>query len=133
MACSWTAGPNSAPAIVNLIYLPTAFLSGLWVPIQVLPEILQRVAVAHGAERDLDRAGVVESVPPDGVAKAKRLERPHLHRVAGLQLDVTVERGVLARVGAGPRFSDELFGDLSVDGVDRIRGWCAHVVRSLPR
>ncbi|MDO3385809.1 ABC transporter permease [Gilvimarinus sp. SDUM040013] len=33
-----------APAVVNLIYLPMAFLSGLWLPIQYFPEILQKAA-----------------------------------------------------------------------------------------
>lgn len=37
-------GPNSAPAVVNLVYLPMAFGSGLWVPIQGLPEILRAIA-----------------------------------------------------------------------------------------
>ncbi len=40
------AGPNSAPAIVNVIYLPIAFLSGLWVPIQALPKVVQKLAPA---------------------------------------------------------------------------------------
>ncbi|HEX5718172.1 MAG TPA: ABC transporter permease, partial [Thermoanaerobaculia bacterium] len=40
---SW-AGPNSAPAIVNVIYLPLAFASGMWVPIQVLPKFFQGLA-----------------------------------------------------------------------------------------
>jgi ABC-2 type transport system permease protein len=37
------AGPNSAPPIVNLFYLPTAFASGLWIPIEVLPRPVQLV------------------------------------------------------------------------------------------
>lgn len=40
------AGPNSAPAIANLIYLPMAFASGLWIPMQVLPGFLQKTAPA---------------------------------------------------------------------------------------
>jgi ABC-2 type transport system permease protein len=40
---SW-AGPNSAPAIVNVIYLPLAFASGMWVPIQALPRFFQALA-----------------------------------------------------------------------------------------
>jgi ABC-2 type transport system permease protein len=40
------AGPNSAPAIVNLIHLPTSFASGLWIPIQALPDAVQKVAPA---------------------------------------------------------------------------------------
>jgi ABC-2 type transport system permease protein len=39
-----TASGNAAPAIINMIYLPMAFLSGLWVPMQFLPKILQDVA-----------------------------------------------------------------------------------------
>lgn len=38
------AGPNSAPAIVNLLYLPMSFASGLWLPIEFLPNFLQRIA-----------------------------------------------------------------------------------------
>lgn len=37
-------GPNSAPAVVNLIYLPMAFASGLWIPIAFLPSFFQKVA-----------------------------------------------------------------------------------------
>lgn len=37
---------QAAPAIINLIYLPMAFLSGLWIPIQMLPHVLQQWAVA---------------------------------------------------------------------------------------
>ena len=32
---------RGAPALVNLIYLPMAFLSGLWVPLTMLPPVLQ--------------------------------------------------------------------------------------------
>jgi ABC-2 type transport system permease protein len=35
---------QAAPAIVNLIYLPMAFLSGLWVPLQFLPKAVQGIA-----------------------------------------------------------------------------------------
>jgi ABC-2 type transport system permease protein len=35
---------QAAPAIVNLIYLPMAFLSGLWFPIQFLPRFIQEIA-----------------------------------------------------------------------------------------
>lgn len=46
LALGYFAGPSSAPGIVNLIYLPMAFLSGLWLPIQVLPVALQKMAPA---------------------------------------------------------------------------------------
>lgn len=39
-------GGQGAPAVVNLIYLPMAFLSGLWFPLAILPEFIQRIAPA---------------------------------------------------------------------------------------
>jgi len=44
LAIGSLAGPNSAPAIVNLLYLPMSFASGLWIPINLLPRFLQKVA-----------------------------------------------------------------------------------------
>ncbi len=35
---------NTAPAVVNLTYLPMSFLSGLWVPINMFPETMQNIA-----------------------------------------------------------------------------------------
>jgi ABC-2 type transport system permease protein len=35
---------NAAPGIVNLIYLPMSFLSGLWMPIRFMPHWLQGIA-----------------------------------------------------------------------------------------
>jgi ABC-2 type transport system permease protein len=35
---------NAAAGIVNLIYLPMSFLSGLWIPIRFLPHWVQRIA-----------------------------------------------------------------------------------------
>ena len=37
LGLGYLVGPNSAPPIVNLIYLPMSFLSGLWIPFEVLP------------------------------------------------------------------------------------------------
>ena len=45
LALGFLTGPNSAAPIVNLIYLPTAFVSGLWVPIAFLPESIQKIAL----------------------------------------------------------------------------------------
>lgn len=44
LAIGSLAGPNSAPAIVNLLYLPMSFASGLWIPINLLPGFLKKVA-----------------------------------------------------------------------------------------
>jgi len=38
------AGPNSAPATVNMIYLPLSFLGGLWIPFEFLPKAVQQIA-----------------------------------------------------------------------------------------
>ncbi len=45
LALGYFAKPNSAPALVNLIYLPMSFCSGLWIPIFMLPHVLQKVAL----------------------------------------------------------------------------------------
>ena len=44
LVIGYFAGPNSAPPIVNLIFLPMAFLSGQWVPIDFLPSAVQKIA-----------------------------------------------------------------------------------------
>jgi ABC-2 type transport system permease protein len=46
LVIGYFAKPNSAPSIVNMLYLPLSFLSGLWMPIGVLPGFLQKLAVA---------------------------------------------------------------------------------------
>ncbi len=59
LALGYFAKPNSAPAMVNLVYLPMSFCSGLWIPIFLLPHVLAKggadtAAVSHepvGAER----------------------------------------------------------------------------------
>ncbi len=37
------AKPQAAPALVNLTYLPMSFLSGLWIPLQLLPDFMQKL------------------------------------------------------------------------------------------
>jgi ABC-2 type transport system permease protein len=46
LALGYFTGPNSAPATINLIYLPMSFCSGLWVPFVFLPTIVRRIALA---------------------------------------------------------------------------------------
>lgn len=57
----YIAGPNSAPAVTNLIYLPTAFASGLFFPLQLLPKFLQDIApylpLYRGAQLVWDAVG----------------------------------------------------------------------------
>ncbi|HOV95205.1 MAG TPA: ABC transporter permease [Thermomonas sp.] len=35
---------QGAPGLLNMIYLPMAFLSGLWFPLQMMPKLLQQLA-----------------------------------------------------------------------------------------
>jgi ABC-2 type transport system permease protein len=46
LVIGYFAKPNSAPAVVNVLYLPLSFLSGLWMPISIFPPFLQKLAVA---------------------------------------------------------------------------------------
>ena len=43
-AIGYLSGPNSAIAVINLIYLPTAFASGLFFPKQLLPDFIQHIS-----------------------------------------------------------------------------------------
>lgn len=68
IAIGYLAGPNSAAAVVNAIYLPMAFLSGLFIPASILPKVLQQFAVVlppyHLGQFALKAAGVL---PMDGI------------------------------------------------------------------
>jgi ABC-2 type transport system permease protein len=45
LAVGYFAGPNSAPATINLFYLPMSFCSGLWVPFLFLPKVVKQIAL----------------------------------------------------------------------------------------
>ena len=44
LALGLLLSPNAAPAVINILYLPLAFLSGLWVPVSQFPGWLQGFA-----------------------------------------------------------------------------------------
>lgn len=44
LAAGYLVGPNAAPAVINLLYLPMAFASGLWIPIEALPAMVKNIA-----------------------------------------------------------------------------------------
>jgi ABC-2 type transport system permease protein len=44
LAIGYSFGPNAAPAVSNLIYLPLSFASGLLIPLAALPAFLGRIA-----------------------------------------------------------------------------------------
>ncbi|WP_404547070.1 ABC transporter permease [Dyella jejuensis] len=62
---------QGAPGMLNLVYLPMSFLSGLWVPLNQLPKVLQQIAPIWPsyhlhqlglAALGLDQADVAEQV-----------------------------------------------------------------------
>ena len=67
LALGYLCGPNSAPAVVNLLYLPASFASGLWVPVQALPGWLQALAPwlppYHFGQLALGTLGVEPATP----------------------------------------------------------------------
>jgi ABC-2 type transport system permease protein len=67
-AIGYGSGPNAAPGVANIIYVPLAFASGLFVPIDFLPEIVQRVApflpTYHYAQLAWGAIGAEVSEPP---------------------------------------------------------------------
>jgi len=44
LAVGFAVGPNSAPALANLIHLPGAFVGGLWMPVEILPNAIRSIA-----------------------------------------------------------------------------------------
>lgn len=67
LAVGFWAGPNSAPAVLNLLALPLAVASGMWIPIQGLPKLIQQVAPwlppYHYAQLALGRIGMDRGEP----------------------------------------------------------------------
>ena len=43
MAIGYGVGANTAPAVVNVVYLPMAFLSGIFFPLRLMPDFIQRI------------------------------------------------------------------------------------------
>ena len=70
------AKPQSAPAVVNLIYLPMSFLSGLWMPLQFLPVFMQKLATVFPAYHLGRLAYAVVGAQPAAVL-------PHMLALAG--------------------------------------------------
>lgn len=68
LAFGYLIGPNSAPAVLNLVYLPMAFASGLWIPISQLPALVQGAAPFlppyHFAQLALGTFGASEGGSP---------------------------------------------------------------------
>jgi ABC-2 type transport system permease protein len=58
---------SAAPAVINFIYLPMAFLSGLWMPLSLLPAFIGQMAPVWPAYHMAQLAlAVVGQVPSEG-------------------------------------------------------------------
>ena len=44
LAFGYLFGPNSAPMVINLIFMPLVFVSGFYIPLTVMPAIVQKIA-----------------------------------------------------------------------------------------
>jgi len=68
LAIGYFAKPNSAPSVVNLIYLPMSFCSGLWIPLFLLPHGLQTLAKFlppfHLSQMALNAVGLATNPTP---------------------------------------------------------------------
>jgi ABC-2 type transport system permease protein len=68
LALGYWIGPNSAPGVVNLIAMPMALVSGMWIPLAALPAVLHRVAhllpAFHYANLALGIVGHGQGVAP---------------------------------------------------------------------
>lgn len=65
MAVGFQAGPNASAAILNAILMPAAVVSGLWMPLEILPDFFETIAhflptyhLAQLAVSQLDGAAV---------------------------------------------------------------------------
>jgi len=67
LALGYFAGPNSSVAIVNLIYMPMAFASGLWIPVEMLPPVVRSISPFlppyHLAQLALGAIGAGQGAP----------------------------------------------------------------------
>lgn len=68
VATGYLFGPNSAPVVINLLYMPLSFLSGLWIPFEFLPTTVQGVAqwlpTYHYAQLALSSVGAAPQGSP---------------------------------------------------------------------
>jgi len=44
LVLGYLTGPNTAPLVINLTYLPLGFLAGLWMPLEILPRFIVNLA-----------------------------------------------------------------------------------------
>jgi ABC-2 type transport system permease protein len=71
LALGYWIGPNSAPGVVNLVSMPMALVSGMWIPLAMLPEFLRRLAAFLPAYHYANLAlGIIGARPAGSLAPA---------------------------------------------------------------
>ena len=70
---------QSAVAIVNLVYLPMAFLSGLWIPIAMLPSFVKDLAIIFPAYHQAQLAAEGDQHGRGWVCRGPCADHRHLH------------------------------------------------------
>jgi ABC-2 type transport system permease protein len=84
---------QSAPAVANLVYLPMSFLSGLWMPLTLLPALLGDIAPMWPAYH-------LAQLALGAVGQASVVAAPHVVALAGFTLVfLALARWRLARAG----------------------------------
>ena len=70
LAIGYFAEPTSAPAVINIFYLPMSFCAGLWMPFVFLPPFIQKIALVlpayHLAQLALNLIGAGQGGPSSG-------------------------------------------------------------------
>jgi len=70
LAIGYFAEPASAPAVINIFYLPMSFCSGLWMPFMFLPKFIQKIALVlppyHLSQLALNLIGAGQGGPSQG-------------------------------------------------------------------
>jgi ABC-2 type transport system permease protein len=84
---------SAAPALINLIYLPMAFLSGLWMPLSLLPTFISQIAPLWPAYH-LSQLALVTIGMGDGSALWPHVAAP----IAFTAICFAIARRWLARV-----------------------------------
>jgi ABC-2 type transport system permease protein len=68
--------PNAGPGIINIVYLPMSFVSGFWMPITLLPHVVQKIALVlptyHLAQLALGIFGMAQSGSVLGTGKTSQ-------------------------------------------------------------
>jgi ABC-2 type transport system permease protein len=99
LAIGYLAKPNSASPLVNIVYLPMAFCSGLWIPIQFLPDFLRHAAPIFPAYHMAQIAVKALGAPSEGAVST------HVLVLAGF----TMVFGIVAWLG-NRRGQEKMYG-----------------------